>query len=63
MSNAFQDGFEKGFEQIVIIGTDLWDLESSDIDQAFKALEDQHSCNGSSNRRWLLPSRTFTINA
>ena len=39
MSNAFQDGFEKGFEQIVIIGTDLWDLESSDIDQAFKALE------------------------
>ena len=39
MSNAFQDGFEKGFEQIVIIGTDLWDLESSDIDQAFKVLE------------------------
>ena len=39
MSNAFQDGFEKGFEQIVIIGTDLWDLESTDIDQAFKVLE------------------------
>ena len=39
MSTAFEDGFEKGFEQIVIIGTDLWDLESSDIEQAFKALE------------------------
>lgn len=38
MSNAFKAGFDCGYEQIVVIGTDLWDLEVDDIKQAFDAL-------------------------
>ncbi len=39
MANAFQEGFEKGFERIVIIGSDMYDLSSRDLDQAFEALK------------------------
>ncbi|WP_310556966.1 TIGR04282 family arsenosugar biosynthesis glycosyltransferase [Flavobacterium sp.] len=39
MQNAFADGFIDGFKKIVIIGTDLYDLEVSDIENAFLALE------------------------
>ena len=41
MANAFKNGF-KAHEKIVIIGTDLWTLESEDIENAFSALE-QHT--------------------
>ena len=41
MANAFINGF-KAHEKIVIIGTDLWTLESEDIENAFSALE-QHT--------------------
>ncbi|MGB5237785.1 MAG: TIGR04282 family arsenosugar biosynthesis glycosyltransferase [Flavobacteriaceae bacterium] len=40
MHNAFQLGFEKGFEKIIVIGSDIYDLEESDLNKAFKALDD-----------------------
>jgi rSAM/selenodomain-associated transferase 1 len=40
MFNAFQSGFEAGYEKIVIIGSDLIALESADIDKAINKLDD-----------------------
>jgi uncharacterized protein len=39
MKNAFADGFEEGYKKIVIIGTDLYDLEISDIEKTFEKLD------------------------
>ncbi len=39
MANAFRNGFEDGFENIIIIGSDIYDLTASDLEEAFKALE------------------------
>lgn len=39
MANAFKDGFEKGFERILVIGSDMHDLNQQDLEKAFKALE------------------------
>ncbi len=39
MKNAFAEGFSDGFEKIVIVGSDLFDLETSDIETAFERLE------------------------
>lgn len=41
MANAFLDGFEAGYAHIVIIGSDLWDLNPKDIREAFEALRDK----------------------
>lgn len=38
MANAFKDGFEAGFEKIMIIGSDMYDLSESDIKNAFSEL-------------------------
>jgi rSAM/selenodomain-associated transferase 1 len=40
MCNAFEAGFEDGYEKIVIIGSDLIALESADIDKAINKLDD-----------------------
>ncbi|MBX9889139.1 MAG: TIGR04282 family arsenosugar biosynthesis glycosyltransferase [Flavobacteriaceae bacterium] len=40
MHNAFQGGFNDGYEKIVIIGSDLIALESSDISSAISKLDD-----------------------
>ena len=40
MENAFRAGFDEGYEQIVIIGTDLYELTALDIQMAFQALDD-----------------------
>ena len=40
MENAFKQGFQEGFEKIIIIGTDLYDISTLDIQIAFKALEE-----------------------
>lgn len=40
MKNAFADGFTSGFEKIVIIGSDLYDLEANDIEIAFEKLNE-----------------------
>ena len=39
MKNAFAEGFQEGYEKIVIIGTDLHDLEPADIKKALEALD------------------------
>lgn len=40
MLNAFKQGFDDGYTSIVIIGSDLYDLETDRIEQAFLRLED-----------------------
>lgn len=39
MKNAFEEGFSAGYKKVVIVGSDLFDLEASDIETAFTALE------------------------
>lgn len=39
MEHAFQQGFIDGYQKIVIIGSDLYDLETKDIEIAFRALD------------------------
>lgn len=38
MARAFEKGFAEGFERIIIIGSDMYDLTTADIDQAFTTL-------------------------
>lgn len=38
MENAFKKGFEDGYDNIVIVGSDLYDLLPKHINDAFKAL-------------------------
>ncbi len=38
MLNAFKNGFEKGYEQIVLIGSDLPEISASIIEEAFHKL-------------------------
>ena len=38
MQNAFQNGFEAGYEKVLIIGSDLYDLSSKNIEKAFQEL-------------------------
>ncbi|SNY94512.1 TIGR04282 family arsenosugar biosynthesis glycosyltransferase [Flagellimonas pacifica] len=39
MKNAFQEGFNSGFEKIIIIGSDMYDLSQKDLEDAFTKLE------------------------
>lgn len=39
MEYAFAKGFAKGYQNIIIIGSDMYDLNQEDIENAFKALE------------------------
>lgn len=39
MLNAFDNGFHSDYEKIIIIGSDLYDLSSKDIDHAFHQLD------------------------
>ncbi|MDC0870292.1 TIGR04282 family arsenosugar biosynthesis glycosyltransferase [Flavobacteriaceae bacterium] len=38
MKNAFNDSFKNNYEKIIVIGSDLFDLEPSHINEAFKKL-------------------------
>lgn len=40
MENAFRENFSMGFRQIVLIGSDIYDIEKEDIVKAFDALKD-----------------------
>lgn len=40
MQNAFENGFNKGYQKIVIVGSDLFDLEPRHIKEAFSSLDD-----------------------
>lgn len=39
MANAFIDGFSKGYKKIIIIGSDMYDLDQKEIEAAFSTLE------------------------
>ncbi len=39
MENAFKEGFANGYENIVIIGSDIYDLTQTDLENAFRALQ------------------------
>lgn len=39
MKNAFVDGFKEGFERIIIIGSDMYDLSQIDLEDAFDRLK------------------------
>lgn len=39
MHNAFEEGFKEGFEKIVVIGSDMYDLSRGDLEQAFEQLD------------------------
>lgn len=39
MSHAFQWGFNQGYKNIVIVGTDLWDFDTTLINHAFHLLK------------------------
>jgi len=41
MSNAFKDGFDAGYKRIVLIGSDLPDINSNHIINGLKALEEK----------------------
>jgi len=38
MKNAFEEGFKNGYKNIIIIGSDLYDLQQPDLENAFKVL-------------------------
>ena len=40
MSHAFKNGFKAGYEKVMIIGSDLYDLTAETIENAFIALKD-----------------------
>ena len=40
MANAFSEGFDRGFEKICVIGSDMFDLDQSDVEAAFDGLND-----------------------
>lgn len=42
MENAFAELFSLGYEKVLIIGSDIYDLKQSDIERAFKALEEHN---------------------
>lgn len=42
MANAFQTGFENGYQNIIVIGSDLYDLSTADLQKGFEAL-DKHN--------------------
>ena len=40
MQNAFKNGFNAGYEKIIIIGSDLYDLSSETVNNAYQKLEE-----------------------
>ncbi|MFC6858094.1 TIGR04282 family arsenosugar biosynthesis glycosyltransferase [Zunongwangia atlantica] len=40
MKNAFAEGFKEGYSKIVIIGSDLYDIKTEDLEQAFELLNE-----------------------
>ena len=62
MQNAFQWSFDKGYERILIIGTDLWDLSKPLLENAFKQLDSNDYVIGpaSDGGYYLLGCKKFT---
>ncbi|MCK0157366.1 TIGR04282 family arsenosugar biosynthesis glycosyltransferase [Cellulophaga sp. F20128] len=38
MQNAFKQGFEEGYQNIIVVGSDMYDIETNDIENAFEQL-------------------------
>ncbi len=39
MWNAFRDGFQEGFDKIIVIGSDIYELSQTDLENAFRVLD------------------------
>jgi rSAM/selenodomain-associated transferase 1 len=46
MKNAFQEGFKNGYKNIIIIGSDLYDLQREDLEKAFQLLQEKDAVIG-----------------
>ena len=46
MKNAFQEGFRNGYKNIIIIGSDLYDLQREDLEKAFQLLQEKDAVIG-----------------
>ncbi|WP_282017327.1 TIGR04282 family arsenosugar biosynthesis glycosyltransferase [Salegentibacter mishustinae] len=46
MKNAFQEGFKNGYQNIIIIGSDLYDLQREDLEKAFQLLREKDAVIG-----------------
>ena len=46
MGHAFQQAFAKGYQQVIGIGTDIYDLKATDIQAGFGQLETHEFCLG-----------------
>ena len=42
MEAAFKSGFDEGYNKIIIIGSDLYDMDTTDLEEAFKELENHN---------------------
>ncbi|MEO9892085.1 TIGR04282 family arsenosugar biosynthesis glycosyltransferase [Aurantibacter sp.] len=64
MANAFQDGFTSGFEKIIVIGSDMYDLSQSDIESAFSTLDNNDFVLGPADDGgyYLLGMKNFNSN-
>jgi rSAM/selenodomain-associated transferase 1 len=61
MATAFNENFDKGFEKIIIIGSDCAEIDESDIENAFQALDESEVVIGPAidGGYYLLGMRTF----
>lgn len=62
MQSAFAGAFEEGYEKVVIIGSDCYELDAASIQNAFKELDDKDCVVGPANDGgyYLLGMRQFT---
>ena len=61
MANALQEGFASGFERIIIIGSDMFDLSQKDLENAFAHLQENDFVVGPAEDGgyYLLGMKTF----
>lgn len=61
MANAFQEGFASGYERIIIIGSDMFDLKQNDLENAFAQLNENDFVVGPAQDGgyYLLGMKTF----
>ena len=46
MKDAFEEGFKNGYKNIIIIGSDLYDLQREDLEKAFQLLQEKDAVIG-----------------
>ena len=61
MASAFQEGFTSGYERIAIIGSDMYDLDQNDLQDAFSRLKENDFIVGPAEDGgyYLLGMKTF----